>query len=44
MSDYKHGSMDVKDHEKDFGKFVEFAIRVCAIALFVLIFLVVFNS
>ena len=44
MADYKHGSMDVTYNEKLFAGFVKMSVWVCAIAIFVLLFLAVFNS
>ena len=44
MEDYKHGSMDVAYNEKLFAGFVKMSVWVCVIAIFVLLFLAVFNS
>ena len=44
MADYKHGSMNVTYNEKLFAGFVKMSVWVCAIAIFVLLFLAVFNS
>ncbi|MCY3725394.1 MAG: aa3-type cytochrome c oxidase subunit IV [Rhodobacteraceae bacterium] len=44
MSEYKHGSMDVEQNEKDFSTFVKFSRNVIVIAILVLIFLAIFNS
>jgi len=44
MSDHKHGSMDTSVQEKTFSGFIKASIYVGAAAIFVLIFLAVFNS
>ena len=44
MSDYEHGSMDIRSHEREFVGFVKFAVWVCVAVFFVLVFLAVFNS
>ena len=44
MSEYKHGSMDIKQNEKDFATFVKFSRNVIIIAILVLIFLAIFNG
>lgn len=44
MADHKHGSMDVKNHEKTFEGFVRFSMWVAAIAIGILIFLALVNA
>ncbi len=44
MSDYKHGSMNVEQNEKDFSTFLKFSRNVVIISILVLIFLAIFNS
>ena len=44
MVEFEHGSMDTTSHERDFAGFVKLATWVCIVAIFVLIFLAVFNS
>ncbi|MCY3878691.1 MAG: aa3-type cytochrome c oxidase subunit IV [Rhodobacteraceae bacterium] len=44
MGKHEHGSMDVKQHQRDFDAFVKFAFWVCVAAIAVLIFLAIFNS
>ena len=44
MAEYKHGSMNVTYNEKLFAGFVKMSVWVCVIAIFVLLFLAVFNS
>lgn len=44
MSDYKHGEMDTRDHEKTFEGFVYYSTRVAIFSIGVLIFLAIFNS
>ena len=42
--EYKHGSMDIEDHEKTFQGFIKGVIWVAGISIGVLIFLAIFNS
>lgn len=44
MSDYKHGEMDVTEHEKTFEGFLKASTRVVILSFAVLIFLAIFNS
>ena len=44
MAEYKRGSMNVSSHEKYFAGFVRFSMWTCVFAIFVLLFLAVFNS
>ncbi len=42
--DYKHGEMDITDHQKTFDGFIRFWIFVFGGAIAILIFLALFNS
>ena len=44
MAEYKHGSMDIEEHEKGFEAFVKFTVRAVIVIFFILLFLAVFNS
>ncbi|WP_375689149.1 aa3-type cytochrome c oxidase subunit IV [Pseudooceanicola sp. LIPI14-2-Ac024] len=44
MAEYKHGEMDITEHEKTFEGFIKAAIWVAGISIFTLIFLAIFNS
>lgn len=43
-SDHKHGSMDIREHEKTFAGFVRMSVWVAAIAIAILIFLGLVNA
>ncbi|RBI85725.1 aa3-type cytochrome c oxidase subunit IV [Rhodosalinus halophilus] len=42
--DHKHGNMDITEQEKTFEGFVKASIWVAGVAIFVLVFLAIFNS
>ena len=44
MADHKHGSMDIKTHEKTFEGFIRFSTWVAAISIGILIFLALVNA
>lgn len=44
MSEYKHGEMDISVQEKTFDGFIKWSTWVAGAAIFVLIFLAIFNS
>ena len=44
MSEYKHGSMNVEQNEKDFSTFIKFSRNVVILSILVLIFLAIFNG
>ena len=44
MAEYKHGNMDVADHEKTFEGFVKFATRVAILVICILIFMALTNA
>jgi hypothetical protein len=44
MSEYKHGEMDITEHEKTFAGFVTWSKNVAIVSILVLIFLAIFNS
>lgn len=44
MAEFKHGSMDVTEHEKTFEGFVKWSVRVAIFTIAILLFLAVFNS
>jgi len=44
MGEHKHGTMDVRDHEKAFEGFVKWVVGVGAFCIGVVIFLAIFNS
>ncbi|HPE27225.1 aa3-type cytochrome c oxidase subunit IV [Albidovulum sp.] len=44
MAEHKHGSMDVKEHEKTFEGFIRFSMWVAGIAIGVLIFMALANA
>ncbi len=44
MDDYKHGTMDVSSKEDTFHGFMKWVVRVAIFAVFVLLFMAVFNS
>lgn len=44
MAEYKHGSMDITDHEKTFDGFVRFTMWVAVIAIGILVFLALVNA
>ena len=44
MSDYKHGEMDISEHEKTFEGFMKASTKVAIVSIAVLIFLAIFNS
>jgi len=43
MAEYKHGEMDVADHEKTFIGFVHVVRIVAIVCILILIFMAVFN-
>jgi Ni,Fe-hydrogenase I cytochrome b subunit len=43
-AEHKHGSMDIREHEKTFAGFIRMSIWVVAIAIAVLIFLGLANA
>ena len=44
MAEHKHGSMDIKSHEKTFAGFIHFSTWVAGIAIGVLIFMALANA
>ncbi len=44
MTEHKHGSMDIEEHEKTFEGFVRFSAITAGLAILVLIFLALANS
>jgi hypothetical protein len=44
MADHKHGSMDVKNHEKTFEGFIRASMWVACIAIGILIFMALVNA
>lgn len=44
MEDHKHGSMDIRGHEKTFAGFIKISIWGAAIAIGVLIFMALVNA
>ena len=44
MSDYKHGTMSVRNHEKVFEGFIKFATRFVIAAIIFFILLAIFNA
>lgn len=43
-AEHKHGSMNIRDHEKTFAGFIRMATWVAAISIGILIFLALVNS
>lgn len=41
---YKHGEMDVTDHNKTFDGFVKWSIRVAIVSICIVVFLAIFAS
>lgn len=44
MVEYKHGEMDITDHEKTFEGFLRFFVFLFGTAIAILIFLAIFNT
>ncbi|MCV2863905.1 aa3-type cytochrome c oxidase subunit IV [Defluviimonas sp. WL0075] len=44
MAEHKHGSMDIKSHEKTFAGFIQFSTWVAGIAIGILIFMALANA
>ncbi len=44
VTEYKHGQMDITEHEKTFAGFIRMATGVVTIAMLVLIFLALVNA
>ncbi|MCV2867172.1 aa3-type cytochrome c oxidase subunit IV [Defluviimonas sp. WL0002] len=44
MAEHKHGSMDIKEHEKTFEGFIRFSIWVGGISIGILIFMALANA
>lgn len=44
MAEHKHGSMDIRNHEKTFAGFVKMAMWVAGISIAVLIFMALANA
>jgi hypothetical protein len=44
MSDFKHGKMDITEHEKTFGGFIKFSIAIVVISIATLIFMALVNG
>jgi hypothetical protein len=44
MADYKHGEMDITEHQKTFEGFIRFFVYLFGTSLGILIFLAIFNS
>jgi Bacterial aa3 type cytochrome c oxidase subunit IV len=44
MAEHKHGSMDIRGHEKTFAGFIKFTIWGAAISIGVLIFMALANA
>ncbi|MCB1354547.1 MAG: aa3-type cytochrome c oxidase subunit IV [Rhodobacteraceae bacterium] len=44
MAEYKHGEMDITDHEKTFEGFLRFFVFLFGSAIAILIFLAIFNT
>ncbi len=44
MAEHKHGSMDVRDHEKTFAGFIRLSMWVAVIAIVALIFMALANA
>lgn len=44
MAEHKHGSMDVRTHEKTFAGFIRFSMWVAGIAVGILIFMALVNA
>jgi hypothetical protein len=42
--EYKHGEMDITEHEKTFQGFIKFFVWLFGISIGILIFLALFNS
>jgi hypothetical protein len=43
-AEHKHGSMDIRDHEKTFAGFIRMSVWVTGISIGILIFLALVNS
>ncbi|MGB3314786.1 MAG: aa3-type cytochrome c oxidase subunit IV [Albidovulum sp.] len=44
MADHKHGSMDIKNHEKTFEGFIRASMWVAGISIGILIFMALVNA
>lgn len=44
MAEHKHGSMDIRDHEKTFEGFIRFSIWVTGIIIVAVIFMALANA
>ena len=44
MAEYKHGSMDIRDHEKTFDGFLRGAVWVACLAIGALVIMALFDS
>ncbi|KGB82088.1 MAG: aa3-type cytochrome c oxidase subunit IV [Confluentimicrobium sp.] len=44
MAEYKHGSMDITDHEKTFDGFIRFSTIVAGLAILVIVFIGLVNG
>lgn len=43
-SEYKHGEMDIRDHQKTFAGFVRVSTWVCIVSIGILIFMALTNA
>lgn len=43
-TEHKHGSMDIRDHEKTFASFIKFTTWTTVVIFFVLIFMALANA
>ena len=44
MAEHKHGSMDIREHEKTFANFIKFSIWTAGISIGILIFMTLVNA
>ena len=44
VTEYKHGEMDIRDHQKTFAGFIKAATWVACLAIAVLVFMALANS
>ncbi len=44
MAEHKHGSMDIREHEKTFAGFIKFSIWTAALSIGILIFMALVNA
>ena len=44
MAEYKHGSMDITEHEKTFHGFIRLAVITAILSIVVLIFIAIVNG